>query len=398
VPSIGTPGATDAVRLGVDGWRVVGDRTGVGRTIANIIGQWDAETVGGRFDRVTLYAPRPTDRADVPLPAGLVERVLPSRLPMLVWDNLRLAPVADDDVLWCPSYSRPLVTRAGRTVLTIYEATLKLYPEWFPRSKWYSFPGAYLRLYEWSVHHSALVLTTTEAARDDIARAYRVPRDRIRVVYLAPAEKFVPMREDPRLPALRERYLGADVPFFLFVGKMTPRRNVPKLMEAFAELRRRTSLPHKLLLVGKNTTNIDLQAHGASLGISDAFVHAGFVSDEDLVLLYNAAYAFVLPYSYEAGASLTALEAQATGCPVIIGDSPGLRETTGGVAMYLPRAEVAEMVEALTRIASDPALAAEMAERGLEFAARFSWRRTAAETLDVLREAAELPAHMGRAR
>lgn len=385
------------MRLGVDGWRVVGDRTGVGRTIANILAHWDAPTVGERFERITFYAPRATDPSDVPLPGNVVERVLPSGLPMLVWDNLRLAPAADDDVLWCPSYSRPLVTRARRVVLTIYEATLKLYPEWFPRSAWYSFPGVYLRLYEWSAHHAALVLTTTEAAKDDIARAYHVPREKIRVVYLAPASKFVPLREDPRLPALREKYLGVDAPFFLFVGKMTPRRNVPKLMEAFAELKRRTSLPHRLLLVGKNTTNIDLAAHGAALGITDTFVHAGFVPDEDLVLLYNAAYAFVLPYSYEAGASLTALEAQATGCPVIIGDSPGLRETTGGVALYLPRAEVPEMVEALVRLAQDEALARELAARGLDFARRFSWQRTAEQTLDALHQAADMPAHMGRA-
>ena len=381
----------------MDGWRVVGNRTGVGRTIANIISHWDAPTVGDRFDRVTFYSPKATDPEDVPLPPNIVERVIPSELPMLVWDNTKFAPVADDDVLWCPSYSRPLRTRAQKVVLTIFEATLKLYPEWFPKSKWYSFPGVYLRLYEWSAHHSALVLTTTEAAKDDIARAYHVPRDKIRVVYLAPASKFVPMREDPRLPALREKYLGVDAPFFLFVGKMTPRRNVPKLMEAFAEVKRRTKLPHKLLLVGKNTTNIDLEAHGEALGIADDYVHAGFVPDEDLVLMYNAAYAFVLPYSYEAGASLTALEAQATGCPVIIGDSPGLRETTGNVAMYLPQAEVPEMVEALIKIAQSPQLVTDMAARGLEFANQFTWQRTAEETLAALHEAADMPAHMGRA-
>src|SRR6185436_20627473 len=125
------------------------------------------------------------------------------------------------------------------------------------------------------------------------------------------------------------------VPFFLFVGKLTPRRNVPKLMEALAVFKRRTQQPHKLMVVGLNTTGIDIAGRARELGIEKDFVYTGYVPDEDLILLYNAAHAFVLPYSYEAGASLTALEAQAAGLPVITVDTPGLRETTGNEALYM---------------------------------------------------------------
>jgi glycosyltransferase involved in cell wall biosynthesis len=124
------------------------------------------------------------------------------------------------------------------------------------------------------------------------------------------------------------------------------------------------------------------------LGIEKDFVYTGYVPDEDLILLYNAAHAFVLPYSYEAGASLTALEAQAAGLPVITVDTPGLRETTGNEALYMAEAEVPDMVEAMTRAAQDPEFRRGLSEGGLRFARQFSWRRTAAETLAVLEEAA----------
>jgi glycosyltransferase involved in cell wall biosynthesis len=382
------------VRLGVDGWRVLGSRTGVGNVILNTVRHWDAATVASRFDEITFYTPAPLDRGDVALPETVRERVLASRLPMLPWDNLRLGPGVSDDVLWFPSYSRPLFSRARRVVVSIYEATLRMHPEWFPRSHWYSFPSLYLGLYGWSAHHSALVIANTRAARDDIERAYRVPRDKIRVVSLAPAERFKPAEDGGQRAATTAKYVGERIPFFLFVGKMTPRRNVPMLMTAFARAKSLHSLPHKLVLVGLNTTGLDLQGLARKLGVASDLVHPGYVPDVDLVGLYSAATAFVLPYSYES-LSLTTLEAQASGCPVITTDAPGLREVTGGEALYISQAEVGELSEALARLARDDELRARLSQRGWKWASQFSWKRTARETLDVLREAASLPAHMG---
>jgi glycosyltransferase involved in cell wall biosynthesis len=105
------------------------------------------------------------------------------------------------------------------------------------------------------------------------------------------------------------------------------------------------------------------------------------------VHLYNAAFAFVLPYSYEAGASLTTLEAQATGLPVITMDTPGLREATGNAALYLEAASAPAIQRALDQLAASEHLRAELAEAGLAFARRFTWKRTAEETLAILHAA-----------
>jgi len=373
------------VKLAVNGWRIHGKLTGVGRYLFNVVRHWTAEAVDGRFDEVNFYTPKPINRWETPLPSNIQERVIGPDWRMLAWENLRLGPAAAADVLFCPSYSIPL-RRRGRTVVTTHEATLALYPEMYPRvARMFN-----ARLYGWSARHATRVITHTEAARQDIARAYRVPLAKIRVVPMAPADIFRPLLGDPRVAEARHRYLASSAPFFLFVGKLTARRNVPKLMEAFAHLKRTTALPHKLVVIGLNTTNLDLAALAGTLGIATHFSYVPYVSDDDLSLLYNAAEAFIMPYTYES-VSLTALEAQACGTAVIIGDTPGLRETTGGAAALLPKAEVEEIAEGMARVASDPTLRRELADKGLKHARQFSWQRSAAETLSVLHEVAQLP-------
>jgi len=325
------------------------------------------------------------DRGEVPLPEGVRERVIASSLPMLVWENLRLPLAARDDVLFCPSYARPMLA-PRRTVVTTHDAVLHLHPELFP----FAARVFYDRLYGWSARHATLVLTSSEAARQDIASCYGVPPSRIRVAHLAPAETFRPQRAEAGSDEAVARLLGSQAPFFLFVGKMSGRRSIPLLIEAFAEFKRRSAPAHKLLLVGPRPESLDLPGIAGRLGVADHVVHRGYVSDRELVLLYNAAVAFVSPSIYET-VSLPVLEAQASGTPVVCVDSAGMREITGGAAVFMKRTDVPELSAALLRLAGDGALRAELRERGLERAARFSWRRCAADTMAALAEAAGLP-------
>ena len=276
---------------------------------------------------------------------------------------------------------------AGRkTVVTTHDATIHLYPELYaPAGRFF-----YDHLYGWSARHATRVITTTEAVKQDVARCYAVPPERIRVVPLAIDDAFKPRMGDPKVAELRHRYLGSSDPFFLFVGKFTIRRNVPKLIQAFAELKRRAELPHKLLMIGLNTTELNVTALAAEAGVADHVVHREYISDEDLALLYNAAEVFIMPSTFET-LSLPVMEAQASGTPVISIDTVGLRETTGGAALLIRRAEIPEIVEAMHKLATDQALRRELSAKGLAQAGTFSWQRCSAETLAVLAEAARLP-------
>ena len=180
------------------------------------------------------------------------------------------------------------------------------------------------------------MITPSVAAAQDIARAYGVDPERLRVVHLAASETFRVLEDDGPVEEARRRYVGAGRPFFLYVGKLTGRRNIPMLMRAFAQFKRETSQPHALVLIGLNTTGVPVDRLAGELGIVGDVSHYEHIGDDDLNLLYNASETFVLPYTYEAAFSLTALEAQATGTPLITVDAPGLREAAGSAALFMP--------------------------------------------------------------
>ena len=375
------------MKLGINGWRIHGQRTGVGRYLLNIVKNWTPEMVGGRFDEINFYTPKPIDRNEIPLPSNIQERVLSPDMKMLAWENLRLAPVADDDIVFHPSFSRPLLAR-GKTVVASHEASHYLYPHLFPKSV----PLFYNRLYAWSGRHATLVIVGSEDSKIDVSRFCGVPLSRIRVAYMAPAEFFKPVKKDSTIAAIREKHIGsADTPFFLTVGKMSGRRNFPLLLEAFAEFKRRTKLPHKLLMVGLNIHNIDIAGLIEKLGIKNDVLNPGYVTDEELNLIYNAAEAFISPSVYET-ICLPVMEAQAAGLPVICIDTPGMREATGDAALLLPKLDIEELVEAMSRIAEDAGLRSSLVENGLNYSKCFSWQKCAADVLSVLAEAANIPA------
>lgn len=374
------------MRLAIDGWRADG-WTGVARYLTSIVSQWSADVVPRIFDEVCFYSPRPMLELRAKLPSNIGVGVLRPDLPMLPWQSLVLGPRVGRGVLWCPSYTTPLVTSA-RTVVTTHDVTNVFFPELYPRSV----RLFYTRWYGWSAHRATLVITNNEVTRRDIERGYGIAPEKIRVVPLAPAEAFHRLSDPAQSSLVRRRYFGADQPFFLNVGTQSKRRNIPTLIRGFGEFKRRTGLPHKLVLVGKNPQELDIAAEARAAGAEGEVVHVTFVSDADLNALYNACEAFVLVATYEAN-SLTAIEAQATGAPVIVADTPGMREMTGGHALLLPVVAVSEIADALNAMAVNPGLRSELSQRSLAYAQKFSWRRTAAETMAVLEEAARLPAN-----
>ncbi len=372
------------MKLGINGWRIHGQRTGVGRYLLNVIKNWTPEMVGGQFDEINFYTPKPIDRNEIPLPENFKVRVLQSDKPMLVWENTSMALAADDDVVFCPSYTRPIFAR-GKTVVVTHDATSKMYPELFSLSSRYF----YNPFYGWCARNATEVITSTEAARQDIARVWKVPLEKIHVTRLAIADSFKPLQNDARVAEMRERQTGG-APFFFFVGKLSGRRNVPRLLESFAKFKQDTSFPHKMIIVGPDTASLNITLIGEELGISEHLIRLKYASDEDLNLLYNAAEAFVMPSTYET-LSFPVMEAQAVGKPVICVETPGALENTGGAAFFISKLEVSEMAKAMSQIAGDAALRHELSEKSLANAQTFSWQKCSAETLAVLTKAAHFP-------
>ncbi|HYN80291.1 MAG TPA: glycosyltransferase family 1 protein [Gemmatimonadaceae bacterium] len=370
--------------LGISGWRLHGQRTGIARYLLSIIEQLTPEIVQDRFASITVYTPRSLASSQIQLPAGVRERVLRSRLPLLPWENFRLGPAAGDDVVFYPAYSRALAAR-GATVVTTHDATMKVVPTMFDRRARY----LYAPLYGWSARAATVVLTTSEAARRDIVAAWNVEGEKIRVTPLAAATSFAPLGDSADRGELRATMLGEDVPYFLIVGKATGRRNIPELMRGFLAFKRQTTLPHRLLVTGPDYS-IELARRTADeIGVGDDVMTRPYVRDDELNVLYNCAEAFITPSVYENG-SLPVFEAQAAGTPVISVDTDGTREVTGGAALFMSALTAHEVANALSTIAGDLELRRDLSLRGLANSRQYSWERCARETLDACYDAAQM--------
>ena len=344
--------------LGINGWRIHGRRTGVFRYLYNVVRHWTPDVVAGRFDPIHFYTPRSLDGLPgVALPAGIRSRVIGPSWRMVPWENLRLAPAAGEDVTWHPSYSRPLFAR-GATVVTVHDAIHEARPELFPGAA----SHFYKHLYRAGARRATLVITNSESGKRDIVRHMGVEESKVRVVLLAPAEGFRESPADPALLAAVRRHVGADVPFFLFVGKLSGRRSIPLLLEGFATFRERTRLPHRLALVGANVQGLDVEGMLRRWRIRDAVSYPLQVDDADLNALYHRATALVSPGSRET-MCLPVMGAQAAGAPVICADPEGTLEFTGGHALGLTEPTPAALADALARMAGDEALRRDLSER-----------------------------------
>ena len=370
--------------LGVSGWRLHGQRTGVARYVLSILERLTPDVVNNRFRDVTVYTPHPLKAAGIDLPRSVRERVLASRAPMLVWDNVYVARKAADDVVFYPSFSRPFRARRA-TVVTTHEAIMKIVPEMFDRRARF----IYAPLYGWSARAATLVITTSQAAKRDIAAAWDIDVAKIRVTPLAAAAAFSPLPESVDRLALRAKMFGTDAPYFLFVGKISGRRNIPEMLRGFQSFKRATGLPHSLVIAGPDYA-IQAAKHLADeLSLGPDLITRAYVPDEELNAMYNCADSLVLPSVYENG-SLPLFEAQAAGTPVISVDTEGTREISGGAALLMATLSAREIADALSKIASDADVRSQLSQRGLANSKLYSWERCARETVAVCHEAALL--------
>ena len=364
--------------IAVNGWRLCWRRTGIARYLLNVLRQWDRPLVPAGV-RIQLHLP-----AEIPdeLP-DTIERVIHrSTQRMLIWDNVQFGRKAQGNVMLCPSHSRPLYA-AMPAVVVMHDILFAHYPHMFPPGQsWFYNP-----LYKWSARHARLVITSSGEGQDDIVRTWRVPRERVRVVYMAANEIFYRLPDRGAAERRSVELLGTDRPFFFFVGKMTGRRNIPELLRGFAEFKASGEWPHVLCLAGPAPTHFDLPGMIANLGLGESCVHLGFLADSDVNVLYNTAGAYVVPSIYET-VSLPVMEAQAAGCPVVCMNTAGMHEVAGDGAVYIDRLDQADLAVAMQRVAGDAEFRRVLCERGLESASRFTWRQTAEGVLRVLIEAA----------
>ena len=367
--------------LGVNGIRLLGRRSGVGRCIEGLLKSFDS--VDHPFREIRVYSPEALP-GDVVLPSVGRSVVLPSALPRGLWEQIVL-PRAHGacGVLLCPSYLAPW--RARCPTLLIHHGSYEGYPEAFG---WWTRKRAHA-LYALSAHCATRVCTVSQHSRRDIARFYRVAPEKISVIPDGvDTDVFRPGLDVARVADWRHRVTGGDSPILLYVGKATRRRNLPELLAAFASLRRGSLAGYKLVLVGVDLPESSLGDEIARLDLAREVIALSHLSHEEVALAYNAAALLVYPSSYE-GFGMPVLEAMACGTPTIALNNTAFPEFAGEVAELLPDARVETLCRGIEAVLGDAALREHMARAGPARAADYAWPVIAAQYVALLKRVAE---------
>lgn len=229
-----------------------------------------------------------------------------------------------------------------------------------------------------AAQRAARIITISDFARREIAAAFGIGLDEITVTHLAP----LPWTAVPD-PEVRSRFakLGIREPYLIAFSSPSPHKNIPALLQAFAMARVKHRLPHQLVLIGHLPPGLRIGRDGTG---DDSVRVVGYLQDRDLSAVMAGAELLVFPSLYE-GYGLPVLEAMSAGVPVVCSDRASLPEVAGDAALFFDPTNISEMSETLARAAGDRGLRETLREKGRQNAARFSWDRTAAETLDVYR-------------
>jgi glycosyltransferase involved in cell wall biosynthesis len=238
---------------------------------------------------------------------------------------------------------------------------------------------------------AARVIAVSNSTRRDIEHVLHLPANHIRTIYSAPDPAFRGNSfECEHDRQILDRY-SIHYPFILYAGTIRPRKNIPRLIEAFAVLR--SEFEHHsiygdlhLIIIGDEISkNLSVRRAVAQARMEPVVRFLGFVPLETLRVFYGAASVFAFPSLYE-GFGLAPLEAMACGTPVVASDIPALVEAVGEAAELVSPDNVFDIARGLREVLLDETRRLRMVEAGREQAARFHWDKTAREVLEVYRE------------
>jgi glycosyltransferase involved in cell wall biosynthesis len=288
------------------------------------------------------------------------------------------------DVFFSPTHYAPRFSPIP-TVVSIMDLSYLFFPEMFNQSD-------LLQLRNWtaySVKKASRILTISNSSKDDIIKEYKAGKDKVVVTHLGIKESVTLTPHIYSMSQLKAKY-DLSEHFILFVGTLQPRKNITRLIKAFAKVAKDEKLPKDLQLVvvgRKGWLYEEILEAPKELGIKNRVKFLENVEDDELPLFYKNALCFVLPSLYE-GFGLPVLEAMQQGCPVITSNISSLPEAGGEAALYVDPEDVDDIAKKITQLVSSEKLRKELVEKGKEQVKKFSWEKTAKETLAVLEEVA----------
>jgi len=287
------------------------------------------------------------------------------------WEQAVLPFHARGNLLWSPAGTGPIGVR--NQVITVHDIAPLEYPEGYSPAfrQWYEF------LWRRLLPRVRAIITVSEFNKRRLVETLDLAPDAIHVTHLGVDHSYFFPRSAAEVEAVRRKH-GLPEKFVLFVGSLSARKNIRRLIEAWREIRD----PDAHLVLAGGVGSIGL-AGGELPDVPPRTIVIGRVDDEDLPALFTAATLFVYPSVYE-GFGLPPLEAMACGTPCLVSNLTSIPEVAGPAARQVDAYDVAGMARALDELIGDASLLARMRETGLSHVKRFTWDATALRTNEIL--------------
>ncbi|MDW8321789.1 MAG: glycosyltransferase family 1 protein [Armatimonadota bacterium] len=367
------------MRIGVNVHLLSTTHTGIQHYIRALVPELVARATA---HQIVLYG----EPAQLPVSADKRIRWVSASRPLrsgarrVLWEQVVLPHLLRRDgiqVFFSPAFILP-VRWDGAGVVTVHDLNFEVSPETIHPVR-----RAYLRrITRWSVCRARKVIAISQSTAADIARLYGAASEKVAVIPYGLDAIFTLQNALALQPVVRQRYRLPER-FLLFVGTLEPRKNLLRLLEAYALARQRERLPPLVLIGAPGWQHEHIRTQARKLGIEGCIVFAGYIPREHLPGVYAAASALLYPSLYE-GFGLPPLEAMGCGTPVLASNASAMPEVVGDGGLLVNPQEVQSIADGILRITRDERLREEIIERGLARAKRFCWEIAAQHTLQVL--------------
>ena len=266
----------------------------------------------------------------------------------------------------------------GPTVITVHDISWVRHPETHPKDRLMAMDRYFPR----SLEQAVAIITDCEFVKHELTEVFGVNPSKIRPVLLGVSPVFRPHTEVECREVLSAHSLEYGK-YFLSVGTLEPRKNIPTLIDAFSKLPEETQARCPLVMVGmRGWLTSSIEAKLRPLVDKGVVRLLGYVPDEHMPLIYSGAVAFAFPSLYE-GFGLPPLEAMACGVPVIVSNCSSLPEVVGDAGISVAPMDVDAISEAMRQILEDKSFSEDLSRRGISRSIEFTWRKTAEETTRV---------------
>lgn len=284
------------------------------------------------------------------------------------------------DLIFNPSQIPTFFRFNSPYIVTVHD----LIPLYMPEVCWKWKKYIYRLFLPRTLKNANKIIAISNSTKEELKKYLKIPEHKIKVIYSGVNNSLIPLQKKDT--AIVKKKYNLSFPFILYVGTVELRKNVSGIIKAWHIVKKRSSFKHKLVIVGKNGIGYkDIINTINRLNLKDEIILTNYISNQDVIKLYNEADLFVFP-SFAEGFGLPPLEAMVYGVPVIVSDIPAISEAVGDVGIKVNPYNTNELADKISEVLYNNQLREELSQKGLKRAELFNWERCAQNTLDVFNE------------